>query len=94
MAIKTKTYAKAEFLNAMETLHGSPLKFFSLRYPCDPRCRFSLRVHYEFEDGSRDFSWYEAEDPQTVGHLLGLNVIEAQWDRFSDDRYLSVSYRD
>lgn len=45
MGIKTKTYSKVEFLSAMEAAQGSPLKFFSIRYPSDPRCSFSLRLN-------------------------------------------------
>ena len=80
-----KTYTYAQLCEAVEKAHRRITEPFSLKYPSDPRCRYSLRIHVGCEDW--DMCWYEAENANNVARLLGIpedSLVSFSWNRFGD----------
>jgi len=80
-----KTYTHAQLCKAIEKAHGRITKPFSLQYPSDPRCRFTLRIYVEC--GDWDMCWCEAENGDNVARLLGIpedSLVSFSWNRFGN----------
>ncbi len=76
--MKETTYSLAGLCEAIEKAHGRITRGFTLDYPTDPRCQYSLRINVECENWN--MRWYKANEPQNVGELLGRSDIVAfQW---------------
>lgn len=90
--MKQITYSLASLCERIEAVHGPIKTPFSLRYPTDPRCAYSLRIYVECE--GLDMCWYPANDGGHVSELIGMDVASFRWNERDNNNILTVVVRE